>query len=87
MTSQRPPESDSNQESTTITQKVFSVIKQPRTQMIALATLGTMGVIGYFGGKWVLTQFIPDRLETELEKQLARDVNIGEINNFSFSIN
>ncbi|WPF88479.1 DUF748 domain-containing protein [Cyanobacterium aponinum AL20118] len=84
MTSQRPPESDSNQESTTITQKVFSVIKQPRTQMIALATLGTMGVIGYFGGKWVLTQFIPDRLETELEKQLARDVNIGEINNFSF---
>lgn len=52
--------------------------------MIALATLGTMGVIGYFGGKWVLTQFIPDRLETELEKQLARDVNIGEINNFSF---
>lgn len=84
MTSQRPPESDSNRESTTITQKVFSVIKQPRTQMIALATLGTMGVIGYFGGKWVLTQFIPDRLEIELEKQLARDVNIGEINNFSF---
>jgi len=84
MTSQRPPESDSNQEPTTITQKVFSVIKQPRNQIIALATLSTMGVIGYFGGKWVLTQFIPDRLETELEKQLARDVNIGEINNFSF---
>ncbi len=84
MTSQRPPESESNQESITITQKIFSAIKQPRNQIIALATLSTMGVMGYLGGKWILTQFIPDRLEIELEKLLARDVNIGEVNNFSF---
>jgi len=84
MTSQRPPESESNQESTTITQKVFSAIQQPRNQIIALATLTTMGVMGYVGGKWALTQVIPNRLEIELEKILARDVNIGEINNLSF---
>ena len=82
MTNQQPPRGDrgdSNRQPQSLPSKLWNYVKQPKTQIAAVATVGTIAVGTYIGGKFVITRVIPPRIEEELEKVLGRDVELGEI--------
>ena len=56
MTNQQPPREESNSESLRFRDKVWRIIKQPRTQIIAVAGLGVIAIGTYVGGRFVITK-------------------------------
>ena len=84
MTNQQSQGGDNSQESKNLRQKIWGVITKPRNQIIALVSLGSIVLGGYIGGKILITRVIPPRIEAELEKILARDVELGKIEIDSF---
>ena len=84
MTNQQPPETDSNPQPLSFSDKVVGMIQKPHIQIVSLVTITVVAVAGYEGSKY-LAKIIPLRLETELERVLDRNVNLGEISSFSFN--
>lgn len=83
MTNQPSPNPENNSQSGNLSQKIIQFLKKPQTQTIALITGSAIALTGYFGGKILLTNYIPEGLEGELERILGRQVKVGEIENLS----
>lgn len=77
-----PPEPSEG--SSSVLQKLYNFIKKPSTLIVG-GVLASLGVAAYGGVSYFVYEKLSPLLSQQLSKALQREVNVGEIESFSFN--
>lgn len=83
MTNIEPPEHSDGNHSNDLylnsANRLFRIMKQPRTQIIVGVTIISVGIMGYTGVRFLVRKVIPAEIEKQLSESLGREVDAGEV--------